>query len=137
MAGACLVCIACLGAGVLAVWHYTDRHDLTIKGGAGAGLGALAGIVAAIVGSLLQFLLDALGLIPDWRTMMRQGLEESQMDPQQMDQIMEMVSSPLAMVAIILISLVIYAILGAVGGAIGASMFKRGPEGVEGYEETL
>lgn len=126
--GGCIACLAYLAAGVVAVWHYTDRHQLTVRGGPGAGLGALAGIAAGIVAFLLQLLFQSVGLMPNWRVAMEQQFERSGMDPAQIEEITQMFSSPLVMIGIILAGLVIDAALGAIGGAIGASMFKRGPE---------
>ncbi len=124
--GSCLSCIAYICAGLLAVWHYTDRHNLTLKGGEGAGLGALAGIVAMAVASILGFLFMAIGLTPPIRQVIEDQLDASGLDPAQAEQIMEMASSPLFIVGIFLVALVIYAILGAIGGVIGASVFKKG-----------
>lgn len=124
--GSCLSCIAYLCAGLLAVWHYTDRHNMTLKGGEGAGLGALAGIVAMAVASVLGYLFMAIGLTPPIRQVIEEQLDTSGVDPAQADQIMEMASSPLFIVAFFVVALIIYAILGAIGGVIGANVFKKG-----------
>ncbi len=124
--GSCLACIAYVGAGLLAVWHYTDRHQLTLKGGQGAGIGALAGIVAMVAASAIQLLLMATDLRPSLEQIIADQLDTSGMDPAQVEQIMNMVESPFFIVGIVLVALVIYSILGAIGGAIGASTFKRG-----------
>lgn len=134
--GGCLACIAYIGAGVLAVWHYTDRHQLTLKGGQGAGMGALAGIVAMAVASILSFLFMAFGLTPPLRQLIEDQLDSSGMDPAQIEQIMEMTSSPLFIIGVFLVALVIYAILGAIGGAIGASVFKKHGTG-DFFEENV
>lgn len=130
VAGGCLACLVYLGAGVVAVWHYTDRHHVTLKGGEGAGLGALAGILAGAVSFALQWLFQAIGLAPNWRVAMEEQFEQSGMDPAQMEQIIEMLSSPLVMIGIVLGMLIIYAILGALGGVMGASFFKKGADHV-------
>lgn len=127
-AGGCLACIAYLGAGILAVWHYTDRYNRTLKGGRGAGLGALAGLVAAVIGFILQLLFQAIGLAPGWREAMEQQLDQSGMDPAQMEQIIETFSSPLVMTGVVLAGFVVYAIVGGLGGVIGAAIFKRGTD---------
>jgi len=124
--GDCIGCILFIAAGVLAVWHYTDRHQVTIKGGQGLVLGALAGLVGGIVQSILDQVLMAVGAKPGWREEMRQGFEQSGMDPAQMEQVMEWFSSPVALVAIMLVVLVMCMIAGGIGGAIGANIFKRG-----------
>lgn len=126
VAGSCLACIAYICAGLLAVWHYTSTHQLTLTGGQGAGLGALAGIAAMIVASALGFLFSAIGLTPGWQELMMQQLEASGMDPAQQEEMAELFSSPLVWIGMFLLGLIIYAIVGAIGGAIGASIFKKG-----------
>lgn len=133
--GSCFSCIAYVCAGLLAVWHYTDRHNLTLKGGEGAGLGALAGIVAMAVASLLSFLFTAIGLTPPIRQVIEDQLDASGVDPAQAEQIMEMASSPLFIVAFFIVALIIYAILGAIGGVIGANVFKKGSDFFEESRE--
>ncbi len=129
--GGCISCLLYIAAGIVAVWHYTDRHQLTITGGQGAGIGALAGIVAGVAAGVLGYVFQLIGIAPDWRTAMEQGFDQSGMDPAQMEQMLEWMSSPLFMIGIILVSLIVAAILGAIGGAIGSSLFKRGTGGVE------
>src|SRR5690606_18851160 len=90
----CLACLAYVGAGLLAVWHYTSTHQLTITGGKGAGMGALAGIVAAVVAQLIAFILSQLGLTPGMAEAIEQALQSRMMDPEQADQIASMVTSP-------------------------------------------
>lgn len=126
--GGCLACATYIGAGMLAVWHYTDRHRLTLQGGQGAGIGALAGVVAMVTASILQFVLMATGVQPSFREAIADQLDASGLDPAQVEQFMSMVESPFFVVGMILVGLVVYAILGAIGGAIGASVFKRGGE---------
>lgn len=130
--GSCLACLAYIGAGLLAVWHYTDRHRITLKGGQGAGIGALAGLVAMVTASLLQFVFMMIGVQPSLREMVSDQLDMSGLDPAQVEQIMNMVESPFFIVGILLVATVIYAILGAIGGAIGASLFKRGGDALDG-----
>lgn len=124
--GSCLACIAYICAGLLAVWHYTDRHTLTLKGGQGAGLGSLAGIVAVVVAAVLGYLFSFIGLTPPFRQAMEEQLSASGMDPAQMEQFMELMSSPLFFVGMTILGIIIGAIGGAIGGVIGASVFKKG-----------
>lgn len=128
--GSCLACIAYIGSGALAVWHYTDRHQLTLQGSQGAGMGALAGMVAMAIASILSYLFMAIGLTPPLRQLIEEQLDSSGMDPAQAEQIMEMTTSPLFIIGVFLVALVIYAILGAIGGAIGATVFKKGNENI-------
>lgn len=133
VAGSCLACLAYLGGGLLAVWHYTNTHRLTLTGGQGAGLGALAGGVAGVVAGLLTYLFSVIGLTPTFQEMMRQQLESSGMDPAQRDQMLAIFESPLVIAGMMLLGLLIDAIIGAIGGAIGASLFKKGRDP---YEDT-
>lgn len=124
-------CISCFGyaiAGVVAVWHYTSTHELTIAGGSGAGMGALAGIVTALVGGLVSYVLIALDIAPGMEQVMEGLAESGAMDDDQLDEIAEFIFSPVAYLAFMGVGAIFGAILGAVGGAIGASVFKKGGE---------
>ena len=125
IAGSCLSCIAILGAGALAVWHYTDTYDLTLTGGRGAGMGALAGIVAAIASSLLGFLLVTIGVAPD----PMEAMQAAQANGQEMPEwLLDFYSGSTFYVVGLVISVVVGATAGAIGGAIGAAVFKKGGE---------
>lgn len=135
--GDCLACILFIAAGAVAVWHYTDRHQLTMKGGQGLSLGALAGLAAGVVESVLQLLFVAIGLRPGWLEEMRQSFDQSGLDAAQIDQIMGWLSSPGAYLGIVVIGLTMGAIAGGIGGMIGANIFKRESELFdEGAEPT-
>ncbi len=127
--GGCLTCVAVLASGLIAVWHYTSTYDLTLTGGAGAAMGAAAGVVVTIVGIVLNFVLAALGLRPGFgegRRAALQGLEDSGLEPEQLDQFRGLIESAAFPVVIIVCTLLVYVILGAIGGAIGAASFKKG-----------
>ncbi|MEM8488995.1 MAG: hypothetical protein AAF564_25845 [Bacteroidota bacterium] len=124
-------CISCLGytiAGVVAVWHYTSTHELTIAGGSGAGMGALAGIVTALVGGLVSYVLIALDVAPGMEQVMEGFAESGALDDEQLEDIADFIFSPVAYLAFMGVGAIIGAILGAIGGAIGASVFKKGGE---------
>lgn len=131
----CLACLAYVGAGLLAVWHYTSTYQLTIPGGKGAGMGALSGLIAAAVAQAIAFLLSQLGLAPSMEEAITQALETGMADPDQVDQIRAFVTSPGFLVGALLFSALIAALLGVLGGAIGASVFKKGP--VEDHLDTI
>lgn len=136
-AGDCLACLLYVAAGLVAVWHYTDRHQLTLKGGQGLSLGALAGLVAGSVQTVLDQLFVGIGIKPSWREEMQQGFDQSGMDPAQMDQVMAWFDSPFAFIGIVAIGLVIGAIAGGIGGAIGANVFKNEAGLFDGGDETV
>ncbi|MFK7844538.1 MAG: hypothetical protein AB8G77_04495 [Rhodothermales bacterium] len=124
-------CISCLGysiAGIVAVWHFTSTHELTIEGGTGAGMGALAGIVTAIVGSVVSYVLIELGLAPGTDQIVQDLADSGAFEDEMLDSIAGFFESPLSYLLFIGVGCLLGAILGAVGGAIGASMFKKGGE---------
>lgn len=129
--GDCLACIILIAAGMLAVWHYTDRHHVTVTGGQGLLLGALAGLIAGGVQTMVAALFTRIGVTPGWQEELRRGFEESGMDPTQIEQIQQMLSSPAAYVGILVFGLFVTAVAGGIGGAIGAAAFKRGDEALE------
>ena len=126
IAAACLSCTAYLVAGVLAVWHYTSTHQLTITGGQGAGMGALAAVAAGIVATVLLYVFGALDVIPTMEERMMEQLDQQNLTGEQREQALSFIQSPLVMIGAMLVYLIIYAIVGAIGGAVGASVFKKG-----------
>ncbi len=127
IAAGCLACLAYGGAGLLAVWHYTNTYELTIPGGKGAGMGAAAGFVAAAVSTTMTQLAMAVGLTPSMEDQVRASMEANpNADPAQIEQMTQMFSSPGFMVGAVVVGLVLAAVMGVVGGAIGASVFKKG-----------
>ncbi len=124
--GGCIACLAYIGAGMLAVWHYTNENELTIRGGEGARMGALAAFVAGVISSAISFVymkVAGISMLDE----MRRGMEASG-NSAQADQIMGVLSSPGVIAAILLFVLLIFVVLGAIGGAIGAAVFKAGGE---------
>lgn len=124
----CVACLTYIGAGLIAVWHYTNTYDLTIPAGQGVGMGALAGVVAAIVGILIGLLLRAIGLVPSPEEMMQAMERSGQFDEMSEDQIemtrnmMGWFMGPVGYA----IGVVVGALLGLIGGGIGAALFKKG-----------
>ncbi|MFQ5570824.1 MAG: hypothetical protein ACE5G0_14165 [Rhodothermales bacterium] len=129
----CLGCVVCLlyaGAGVLAVWHYTKEHSLTMTGGEGAGIGAMAGIVAGIIVIILSLIFRAIGLLPGPEEIITQ-LEESgqfdQLSDDQLDMVMGILDFMMGVGGYVL-TIVFSVIMAVIGGIIGASIFKKGSD---------
>jgi energy-converting hydrogenase Eha subunit A len=119
-----ICCLGVIGAGLVAVWHYTSTNALTITGGEGAGMGAAAGAVAAILTGILSYALIAAGILPDPEVVMQEMLESMPEDQRAMAERFGGVGTgPVGWI----INAVIYAVIGAIGGAIGAALFKKGP----------
>ena len=128
----CGACLAAFVGPMVAVWHYTSTHGLTVSAGSGAGLGAITGVVGAVISAVLAFVFRAVGLVPTVAEMQEQQREmmvERGMDPAQIDQAIASSAWMSGPVAEIVIGLLAGAIVGAIGGAIAASIFKKG--GVE------
>ena len=129
----CLGCLACLcyvGAGLGAVWHYTNTNTLTIKGGEGAGLGAMAGVVSGVVAGILSLVLKAIGLLPgvdDIIEQMEQTGQLDQLDPETADMIYSFIEVT-AGIGGIVFGVIVAVIFGVIGGAIGAAVFKKATE---------
>ena len=123
--GGCGGCLAAFVGPVVAVWHYTNTHRLTIPAGSGAGLGALTGLTGAALSWVITFLFRAIGVFPtaeEWqRTTQEMFGQEGAEVPDMSGSIF---SSPIGE---LVIGLLIGAIVGAIGGAIAASIFKKGP----------
>lgn len=131
MAASMVGCLIPIIAAAVAVWHYTSTNSLSIPAGEGAGLGAMAGAAGAVFGSVITLLLQSIGLFPSTEQMVemqREQMLSQGMEPEQIDQgmqMMEMFSSPLVG---ILIGIVVGAVLGAIVGAIASLIFKKGEE---------
>lgn len=128
--GACLCCFAYIGAGMASTWHYTDMHNLTIRGGTGAGMGAASGAIAGFVAFLVTMILIGFGIVPGAEEVVRQ-LDEpefrEQIGPETAEELfrfIEMYYGPASAVVNVLVG----SILGLIGGVIGASIFQKGGE---------
>lgn len=123
IASGAICCLGVIGAGLVAVWHYTSTNQLTITGGEGAGMGAAAGAVAAILTGVLSYALIAAGILPDPEVVMQEMLRNMPEDQRAMaERFGGFGTGPVGW----LINAVIYAVIGAIGGAVGAALFKKG-----------
>ena len=126
----CAVCLAALAGPLVAVWHYTSTHRLTIPAGTGAGIGAGAGALGGVLAGVVALVLQAVGALPDAEEQLartREMMLESGADPAQIDQQMELTAGLTGNPVVgIVIGIVVGAVVGAIAGAIGASVFKKG-----------
>ena len=126
----CLSCLCYVGAGLLAVWHYTNTNTLTIKGGEGAGLGAMAGVVSGVVAGILSLVFKAIGLLPSVDDIIEKIMDDGQLDqldPETAEMIYSFIETSSGIGGLVF-GVIIGVILGVIGGAIGASVFKKGSE---------
>ena len=128
--GSALGCISIIAVPMLAVWHYTTTHHLTLSAGSGAGLGAMASIASGILGYIVSFGLQAINVLPTQEEMIasqREQMLSQGLTAEQIDQAMGFataMSGPIGIIA----GVAIAALIGAIVGAIGASVFKKGEE---------
>ena len=126
--GSALGCLTIIAVPLIAVWHYTNTHRLTLNAGSGAGLGAIAAVASGLLGYIITFGLQAVGVLPTQEEMIarqREDLLSQAMSADQIDQAMgfpSMASGPVGIV----IGVLIGAVVGAIVGAIAASIFKKG-----------
>lgn len=127
--GGCAVCLAALAGPLVAVWHYTSTHSLTIPAGSGAGIGAGAGALGGVLSGVITLVLQAVNVLPNAEEQIartRAMLLEQGVDPAQVEQQMAMTSGFTSNPAVgIVVAVVIGAVVGALAGAIGASVFKK------------
>ena len=124
MVGGCAGCLLIFIGPLVAVWHYTSTHHLTLTAGEGAGMGAITGVVGGILGWVVTYVLRLADVIPTAAEAQERAAAAFGADPATMPQSDSFFSSPIGE---LLIGLVFGAILGAIGGAIGAAIFKKGP----------
>lgn len=126
--GGILACLVSISAGLVAVWHYTSTHSVTLQAGQGAGMGAIAGVAGAVLGGLIGLLLISTGLMPDPMEAARLQMEGQGLSDEQIDQAMAMAENFSNPIISLVIGGVIGAIVGAISGAISALIFKKGEE---------
>ena len=132
-AAGCFGCFVILAGPMLAVWHYTSTHRLTLLPGQGAGLGAITGALGALASGLASQALVALDVLPDVAetlAVQRDQMRSQGMDPAQIDSAMgfaETLSGLSANPVVgILSGIVLGAALGALFGALASVTFKKG-----------
>lgn len=132
----CFCCAGVVIGSVVAIWHYTNRFDLTIEAGRGAVIGLIAAALGMLIALFLNFFLMKAGLggqevVYDFIM----GFFAGVMDPDQMEMIEEQMEAQQEMQQNIglgsylvsgLLPLFVASLMGAVGGAIGAAIFKKG-----------
>ncbi len=121
-----LACLCYIVCGVVAVWHYTGEHAVTLRSGQGVGLGALAGVAGGVVASLLGFFFRAVGVLPDAMEELENSGAMEQMEGTPMLGFVEFMAGPTGMMVVTVLAIGFGTILGLVGGAIGAAVFKKG-----------
>jgi len=132
-----LCCAGVIIGALVAVWHYTDTHKLTIPAGQGAVIGLLAGLVGTVISLMLNYILIEMGIRSDQAiTQFILNSFGDSMPPEQYDAMAEQMNSEMTLSAYMangLFAAVISLVFGAIGGAIGASVFKKAEEtpGVE------
>ncbi len=125
-AGDFVGCLVPLGAGMLVVWHYTDKHRVTLTSGGGINLGVLTGLATFVTAFVLDIIVRLVGVKPSFQEEVRQGMEQGGADMSQLGGFGEFMMSPAYVVVIAGIGLVLSVLLGLVGGLMGSKMFKRG-----------
>ncbi len=133
--GACVSCLALVSGGLVAVWDYTRREQVTIPGGEGATMGALAGCLAFAISTGLMLLVWLAAGMPNLADVILPRLEaqvsqQGRASPEQVDQMMgfyeSILTNPALLIGVSLAGLVLQVIGGALGGLIGAAAFKKG-----------
>lgn len=125
--GSALGCISIIAVPLIAVWHYTNTHRLTLSAGSGAGLGAIAAIASGLLGYIITFALQAINVLPSQEElidMQREQMLSQGMTAEQIEQTMGFAAAMTGPIGII-VGVIVAAVIGAIVGAIGASIFKK------------
>jgi hypothetical protein len=123
--GGCLACLSYIGAGLLAVWHYTSTQQCTLSGGQGALLGLQSGAAAALISGLLTLFLIRVGFFADPIAMLETSGQLDQMSPQQAELVVRLTKIFSGFWGIVF-GMLIGGIFGLFGGILGAATFKKG-----------
>lgn len=134
-----LCCLGVLLGSIVAVWHYTDLNEITIKSGDGAVMGLLAALFGLVAASVLNFALIKMGIRHDLAILqwIINTMGDS-MPPEQYDSIIEQMNADItigAMVKNLALGSIVSAIFGAIGGVLGAKMFKKGGDEPTEFED--
>ncbi len=125
----CLGCLVYLISGLVAVWHYTGQHSVTLTGSEGVLLGLFSGVLAGIIAAVLSYILVVIGLMPNPEEMMEEMRRTGMFDQPgggTTEGIMELFSGPSGLVFGAVIGAIQGGILGLAGGAIGRAIWKKG-----------
>jgi hypothetical protein len=126
-----LCCLGVLLGSMVAVWHYTETYEVTLKSGDGAKMGAMAAIFGLVVASILNYILVAVFDLRHDQALAQYMLDMfgDSMPPEQYDQTVAEMNAPLTIGKALqgmLWGLVAFPAFGAIGGILGATMFKKG-----------
>jgi hypothetical protein len=125
-----ICCIGVIIGAVVAVWHYTDTHRLTIPAGRGAVLGLQAGLIGAVIALVLNYVLIQIGIRHDHLLVdfIINNMGDS-LPPEQIDSMMDQRDEPVRLMPYMLqgtLGVLLSGAFGALGGSIGAALFKKG-----------
>ena len=122
-----VVCLAYLVCGLVAVWHYTNEHEVTLTGGEGVTLGMLAGVVGGLVSSLLSQALLMAGIIPSKEEAIELALADVPEGAEGAGFVVQMMDFMYGWGGMA-VGIVIGVLFGLIGGAIGRAIWKRGED---------
>ncbi|MEM1125413.1 MAG: hypothetical protein AAGI71_02090 [Bacteroidota bacterium] len=127
-----LCCAGVIIGSMMAVWHYTSTHQLTLLAGRGALMGLIAAALGTFIAIFLNYALIQLGIRHDlaFTQWMLSSFGDS-MPPDQYDQLVAQMEAPVTLMSQLtagLVGVAVSAVFGAIGGAIGASAFKKGED---------
>lgn len=119
------------GGGVLAVYLYRRKTGQTVTVRNGAQLGWLCGTFGFIMAVVALTLMVAGLSDPSVASSFRERMEASGLAPAAVTQMLEILSNPTQIFAVVFFFFVLFSVLPAFGGVIGAKLFGRGraPQG--------
>ena len=136
--GGVLGCLILFTAGIVAVWHYTSTHSLTISGGQGAGIGTIATVAGVLISMVLGFILVEVGFMPDPAVIAEAQMDQAIADMESRGMSEEDIDRALSFGRMftqpgfmLLFGLAAGAIGGAISGAVSALIFKKGSDAEE------
>ena len=127
----CLACLSYMVCGLVAVWHYTSEHSVTLSGSQGVVLGLYSGLLAGVLVAVLAFMLIQLGVFPGPEQMLEEMEQSGVLDAPGAGftrRMIEMSQGPLGLLFGVVQGCIGGGILGLTGGAIGRAIWKKGEE---------
>ncbi|MCA0268304.1 MAG: MptD family putative ECF transporter S component [Bacteroidetes bacterium] len=126
----CVVCLALIGSGTVAVQQYTSATRSTLPAGEGAKMGFQVGLIVMVVSTALMLVMWLFAGMPSMADYMIEQAQRSQPDmpPEQLEAMETMFSNPGILVAMLVGGTVVSLVAPVLGGLLGATIFKKGGE---------
>ncbi len=121
-------CFSYLACGLVAVWHYTGEHLVTLSPREGISMGVRSGLFTSVIATIVGYGLRLAGLYPNKEEAIAKAMEPLMANPDTPEEVFrwtEMMINFMYGIGGILVLIVIAVVMGLLGGLIGRAIWKR------------